>query len=155
MYNHAPKDYKCPLCLIANGQGNEITNQQDVVYKNKLITAFVSAKWWGNNPGQIIIIPNKHFEHIYDLPSEYGHAVQDAAKTIAIALKEVYKCDGTTILQHNEPAGTQEVFHYHLQVFPRYTDDGFYNNLKDPRWVEQKERLPFTEKMRKYFKEHE
>jgi len=151
MYNHAPKDYQCPLCLIAKGGGNGITNQHDIVYKDNLITAFVSAKWWGKNHAQIIIVPNKHFENIYDLPSNYSHAIQDAVKEISIALKKVYKCDGVSMLQHNEPAGSQEVFHYHFQVYPRYTDDGFYDNLKNPRWVDQTERLPYAEKLRKYF----
>jgi histidine triad (HIT) family protein len=154
MYNHAPKDYQCPFCLLANGEDNNITTQQDIVYKNNLVTAFVSAKWWGNNPAQIVIIPNKHFENIYDLPSDSGHAIQEAAQKIAIALKKIYKCDGISLFQNNEPAGTQEVFHYHFQVFPRYNDDRLYGNFKNPRWVDQKERLPYVKKLRKYFKEH-
>ena len=151
MYNHAPKDYVCPMCLLANGKGNDVTNQQDVVYKNSLITAFISGKWWKNNPGHVLIIPNKHMENVYDLEEIYGHEIQDFGKEVSIALKEVYHCDGVSFLQHNEPVGNQEVFHYHMHVLPRYKNDEFYDNFKNTRWVEQKERLPYVEKLRNYF----
>ncbi len=87
------------------------------------MTASVSPRWWPNNPGNIIIVPNQHFEHIYDLPTRYAHCIQDTAKEVAIAFKEVYKCDGVSTRQHNEPAGGQDVWHYHLHVFPRYEGD--------------------------------
>ena len=51
---------------------------------------------------------------------------QALAKALALAMKEVYACDGVSTRQHNEPAGNQDVWHYHLHVTPRYTGDGFY-----------------------------
>ncbi|MBI4999168.1 hypothetical protein HZB97_00095 [Candidatus Gottesmanbacteria bacterium] len=41
MYNYAPKDYICPLCLVAEGveSKNTETKQADVVYKDKYLTA--------------------------------------------------------------------------------------------------------------------
>lgn len=154
MYSHAPKDYQCPFCLIASGGGNSITSQQDVFYKSSLLTAFIAAKWWKNNPGHVIIITNKHFENIYELPDDYAHEVTDFTKEVAIALKKIYACDGVSLRQHNEPAGGQDVFHYHMHVIPRYYEDNLYLNDKEFAWVDQKDRLPYAEKMRKYFKEH-
>jgi len=34
------------------------------------------------------------------------------------------------VRQHNEPAGNQHVWHYHLHVFPRYADDMLYRQLR-------------------------
>ena len=42
-------------------------------------------------------------------------------------MKEAYSCDGISTRQHNEPAGNQDVWHYHLYVFPRYAGDGLYS----------------------------
>ncbi len=154
MYNHEPKDYQCPFCHLVKGEPDEINSLNDIVLQNELITAYVSPKWWPNIKGNVLIIPNKHFENLYDLPDEYGHAVFDAQKAIAIALKEVYKCDGTSTRQHNEPAGHQEVWHYHLHVFPRYKGDNLYLNAEKSRYVSKEERKPYAEKLRKYFEEH-
>ena len=46
MYNHAPKKYICPFCLIANGVENEhvYTKQADIVYKDDYVTVFCNNK---------------------------------------------------------------------------------------------------------------
>ena len=45
------------------------------------------------------------------------------AKKIALAVKEAFGCDGVNILQNNEVAAGQTVFHFHVHVIPRYADD--------------------------------
>ena len=154
MISHAPKNYICPFCaFVKNTEAEGVLQvQQDIIYQDHFITAFISPKWWEKNPGNVIIIPNEHFENIYDLPNELGYKIHDAAKEVAIALKTVYKCDGVSTRQHNEPAGNQDVFHYHLHVFPRYTNDNLYKNHDKKRFVSPEERLPFAEKLRNYFK---
>lgn len=154
MYNHAPKDYNCPLCLIVAGKNNPefFAKVADVFYKDEYITAFVGGKFWPNNKGCTIIIPNRHFENLYDINEEYGHKIFDFSKKLAIALKEVYKCDGTSVRQHNEPAGNQDAFHYHYHVIPRYTNDNLYQNHDKKYWTTVEERKPYVEKLKKYFK---
>ena len=68
-------------------------------------------------------------------------------------MKEVYKCDGVSTRQHNEPAGDQEVWHYHFHVIPRYANDDLYIKYKESHWTTAEERVPYTEKLREYFKE--
>ena len=92
------------------------------------MTAFMALLWWPNNEGHVLIIPNQHFENIYDLPRQYAHRIQDLAQEIAIAFKHIYGCDGVSTRQHNEPAGNQDVWHYHLHVFPRYAGDNLYHS---------------------------
>lgn len=151
MFNHEPKDYACPFCLLVQGGEGKYNSQQDIIYRDKLVTAFVSPRWWPNNHGHVIIIPNKHFENLYDLPAEYAHRVQDVAKEVAIAFKEMYKCDGVSTRQHNEPAGGQDVWHYHLHVFPRYEGDNLYQSLPHLRFVPLEKRIVYAERLRNYF----
>lgn len=152
MYNHAPKEYVCPLCQIAKGEETEKGRQEeDVIFRDKFITCFIAGKWWRSNPGHVIIIPNQHIENIYDMPEDTGHKIFDFSKKVAIALKEVYLCDGTSTRQHNEPAGNQDVFHYHLHVYPRYKDDNLYINHKDTYWPTEEEKLPYSKKLKAYF----
>jgi histidine triad (HIT) family protein len=152
MYNHSPENYVCPLCQIARGEITDHGNQEEsVVYRDDTITVFVAGKFWKSNPGHVIIIPNKHIENLYDMPEEAGHAIFDFSKRVAIALKETYECDGVSTRQHNEPAGNQDVFHYHLHVYPRYEGDNLYLNHKDTYWPSQDEKQPFVDKLKAYF----
>lgn len=151
MFNHAPEGYVCPFCLIVDGVENEQINtkQNDIIYKDDYVTAFISSSWWKNNKGHVIIIPNKHIENIYDLPSEFSYRIHDLEKEIALALKETYKSDGVSSRQHNEPCGNQDVWHYHLHVFPRYKGDNLYKTDRENSNPE--ERLEYVQKLRDYF----
>jgi len=151
MFNHEPHDYTCPFCLLAQGGEDTYNSQQDIFYKDKLVTAFVSPRWWPNNPGNVLIIPNNHFENIYDLPARYAHRIQDVAKEVALAFKNVYSCEGVSTRQHNEPAGGQDVWHYHLHVFPRYKNDSLYQSLPLPEFVSFDKRIVYAERLREFF----
>jgi histidine triad (HIT) family protein len=152
MYNHSPEKYICPLCQISRGEKTEKGDQEgSVIFRDKDLTIFIAGKWWKSNLGHVIIIPNEHIENIYDMPEEIGHKIFDFSKKIALAFKETYKCDGVSTRQHNEPAGNQDVFHFHLHVFPRYTGDNLYLNHKDTYWPTQEEKQPYVDKLKKYF----
>ncbi|TDC14335.1 HIT family protein, partial [Kribbella albertanoniae] len=127
MFNHEPAGYECPLCLVASGGEDELTSQQDVVLRTERTTAFVASRWWPNNLGHVLVVPNAHHENLYDLPAPDGHAVHDAVRAIAIGIRSTYGCAGVSIRQHNEPAGYQDAWHHHVHVFPRYPGDNLYN----------------------------
>ncbi len=42
---------------------------------------------------------------------------------VAKAVKTALRCDGLDLLQANERAGQQEVFHFHVHVIARYHGD--------------------------------
>jgi histidine triad (HIT) family protein len=152
MFNHEPKKYQCPMCLIVNGKfGTLLTKESDIFHQNKILTAFINAEWWINNSGNVIILPNQHYENIYDLPDKLAGEIFIFTKRTAIALKETYNCDGTSVRQHNEPAGNQELWHFHIHVFPRYDNDKLYQLHDQKRWTTPEERKPYAEKLRKYF----
>jgi histidine triad (HIT) family protein len=148
MHNHAPENYVCPFCLLVRGaeHKNLLSVQSDVIYHDERITAFISSHQWPSNPGNVVIVPNGHYENIFDLPVKYGLDIQRLARRIALAMKVVYSCDGISTRQHNEPAGNQDVWHYHLHVTPRYKGDQFYKTLIEPMGVS--ERAKHAEKLR-------
>ncbi len=149
MYNHAPKNYACPFCLLIQGaeRPDVLSNHSDVVYHDERVTAFVTSHQWPNNHGNVVIVPNEHFENIYDLPVNYAADIHRIAQRIALAQKTVYSCDGISTRQHNEPAGNQDVWHYHVHVTPRYKNDHFYSTQKELMPVP--ERAKHAEKIKK------
>jgi histidine triad (HIT) family protein len=148
MYNHAPENYICPFCLLVQGASHieVLSVQSDVIYHDEMVTALVSSHQWPNNHGNVVIIPNEHFENIYDLPTHYAADIHRVARRIALAMKEAYSCDGISTRQHNEPAGNQDVWHYHLHITPRYQNDHFYLTQKEP--MAASERAKHAEKLR-------
>jgi len=153
MYNHAPENYDCPFCRIVGGQTMRpgLTGQDDVIYHDERVTAFIALHWWPNNPGHVIVVPNRHIENIYDLTPDIAVCVYELARQVAIAFKQVYGCDGTSTRQHNEPAGYQEVWHFHLHVFPRYNNDYLYDLTFQRRLTTPDERRPYAEQLKRYF----
>lgn len=151
MYNHKNMDEPCSFCAFASGEETEFNKKSDIVSEDINTIAFISPKWWVNNPGHVIVIPKQHYENIYDIPDELLAAVHVKAKKIAIAFKEIYKCDGTSIRQHNEPAGSQDMWHFHVHVFPRYENDELYQRHNEKKFVSVEERKPYAEKLKAYF----
>ena len=151
MFNHAPPGYRCPFCAIAAGQEPVYcyTGADDVVLRTAHVTGFVSSHWWPRNAGHVILIPNAHHENIYDLPDTLGMWIFQASRQIAVALKQAYGCDGVSTRQHNEPDGMQEVWHFHLHVFPRYVADGLYVRTAERFFTTPAQRLPYAEKLRR------
>lgn len=91
-----------------------------MVYRDERVYAMVRPQWWPRNPGHLLIIPVAHRENIYDLPSADGHAIFDATRLLARAMRTAYECAGVSTRRHNEPAGGQSVWHFHQHLFPRY-----------------------------------
>jgi histidine triad (HIT) family protein len=67
---------------------------------------------------------------------------------MALTLKNVYQCDGVSTRQHNEPAGDQEVWHYHLHVIPRFDVDNFRKS--DRVFLPDHERSDHARRLREY-----
>ncbi|MCB9454101.1 MAG: HIT family protein [Anaerolineaceae bacterium] len=145
----------CPFCKVAQGIGDAITHPSDIIYQDIYTTAFISPKWWPNNVGYTIIIPNQHYKDMFDLPADIMAHIHITSQKVAKAYLTIFSCDGISVRQHNGAYPLQEVLHYHFHVFPRYHNDQLYA-LDDHSYrttVEQ--RLPYAEKIRAYLEQHE
>ena len=151
MFNHEPEGYKCPLCVFTKGEETELNKKTDIVFEDEEMIAYTSPKWWPNNPGNIVIVPRKHIENIYDIPDELLSKINILGKKVGIGIRETYGCDGISYRQHNEPAGNQDLWHFHLHVFPRWNGDDLYLNYNNGRYNIEEERRPYAKKLRDWF----
>lgn len=152
MFNHTPINYKCPICLGIQGVESEDTmlKQADLVFKDDLVSVFINSFFINGNEGHLIVVPNKHFENLYDLDPRYGHRIIDISQKMAVVVKNAYSCDGITIRQNNEPASGQHAFHYHMHIFPRYDNDNFEVNVSQKRATTEAERLEYLKKLKEF-----
>jgi histidine triad (HIT) family protein len=123
-------------------------HQTDIFYKDDLVTGFINSFTLGGVTGNALIVTNKHFENIYEIPAEYSHRVIDLLQKTALAMKQAYQCDGITTLQCNEPAGGQHAFHYHHHIMQRYDDDGFFSKMADKSIASKEEKAEYAEKLK-------
>lgn len=72
--------------------------------------------------GHVLVLPKSPARNILDVDPEDLGKLMARVKRIALAVKAALAADGITILQYNEPAGGQVVFHLHFHVLPRWKD---------------------------------
>ena len=102
----------------------------------------------GGRPAHVIVVPNKHYENVYSIPEASLAAVYGTAKLVSGVIRAVYACEGTSMRRHNEPGGGQDVWHFHVHLFPRHVDDRLYERNAATRRTSAEERAPFARRLR-------
>ena len=75
------------------------------------------------NDGHALVIAKGHHVNLFETPDETLAAVASAVKRVARAVREALAPDGLNVLQANGLAAGQSVYHYHVHVLPRRSDD--------------------------------
>ena len=107
---------ECIFCKIAKGEIPSATLYEDEEFR-------VILDLGPANKGHALILPKAHYENLYDLPDEMAAHAMILAKKIATKMKGILNCDGFNLVQNNGEAAGQTVFHFHMHLIPRYTDD--------------------------------
>jgi histidine triad (HIT) family protein len=90
------------------------------VYEDDVALAFMDIM--PRADGHVLVLPKSPARNILDAdPVMLGKLILRVQK-IAFAVKQALAADGITILQYNEPAGGQVVFHLHFHILPRWKD---------------------------------
>ena len=71
------------------------------------------------SPGHTLIIPKAPSRNLLDADPQVLARLAPLLQKIARAVKEAFAADGVTLVQFNEPASGQTVFHLHFHVIPR------------------------------------
>lgn len=106
----------CIFCKISRGEIPSATVYEDNDFRVIMDISPASE-------GHMIILPKEHAANVYELSDNIASKIYVLAKKLAIALKEELDCDGVNILQNNEEAAGQTVFHLHMHIIPRYFGD--------------------------------
>ena len=131
----------CIFCKLANGVIPTNSIYEDDDFK-VILDASPAAK------GHALILPKEHFDNLYETDDAVAEKILPLAKKIAKQMKEKLHCDGVNVLQNNEVAAGQTVFHLHVHLIPRTTGDDAileWNHLElsDEEMKEIKDKLSF------------
>lgn len=115
----------CLFCKIVSG---EIPSAR--VYEDARAVAFLDIQ--PNNPGHTLLVPKDHARNILDIKEETLCGIMPALKKLSRAIKNAVSADGLNIAMNNEPAAGQIVFHAHIHIIPRFSNDGHRHFEKRP-----------------------
>jgi len=115
-----------------------------IIYEDELVIAFLDIN--PVNKGHTLVVPKKKFINILDGdPDTLAHMMKVAQK-IAQALIKDENVNGVKLIMNNGEAAEQDVWHSHLHVVPRMTNDNAYKNpshitCTEEEFIKTKERL--------------
>jgi histidine triad (HIT) family protein len=88
------------------------------VYEDDAVVAFMDVMPQG--PGHTLVVPKAPSRNLLDAdPAVFGPLFANVQK-VARAVKKAFDADGVTVMEFNEPASGQTVFHLHVHIIPRF-----------------------------------
>lgn len=106
----------CIFCKLANGIIATNTIYEDEDFR-VILDASPAAE------GHALVLPKNHYDNALEADDEVLGKAMVLAARIGRALKKATGCDGINIIQNNGEAAGQTVFHLHIHVIPRYSND--------------------------------
>lgn len=106
----------CIFCKIVQRKA-----PAEIVYEDKDTLGFLDI--YPLNPGHTLVISKKHYATLDEMPpKEVGSLFESVAKVMR-SVKEAVHADGINIGQSNGKAASQDVFHVHVHIIPRFSRD--------------------------------
>lgn len=105
----------CIFCMIVKGEIPSYT-----LYEDEDVKVFLDI-----NPiskGHSLFIPKKHYKTLLSVPEE-DIVFLKKLPMVAKKLKETTLAEGVNIVQSNERAAGQVIFHVHFHLIPRWSND--------------------------------
>ena len=107
----------CIFCKIVTG---EVPAEK--LYEDEDTFAFLDIH--PINRGHTLVIPKQHHENMFSTPTAIFVRLMESVHTLAPKIKQAVGAEGINIGINNERAAGQLVFHTHVHIIPRWSDDG-------------------------------
>lgn len=88
------------------------------LYEDQDVIAFMDIMPQAD--GHCLVVPKSPSRNLLDADPKILGPLFSQVQRIAHATKTAMQADGITIMQFNEPAAGQTVFHLHVHILPRY-----------------------------------
>ncbi|MFP4005645.1 MAG: HIT family protein [Candidatus Hadarchaeia archaeon] len=108
---------ECIFCKIVNGKIKSRT-----IYENDKVLSFLDVN--PRSPGHSLVIPKKHVETLDKLDGQTAGEILKVAKKVEKLLKKSLSPEAFTLGINDGEAAGQEVPHLHLNIIPRFKNDG-------------------------------
>jgi histidine triad (HIT) family protein len=107
------------FCAIIVGEA-----EASVVHADDKAVAFMDLG--AVTPGHVLVVPRVHAVGLEDLDEDTSAHVWRIGHRVGRALRRSgLRCEGVNVFLADGEAAFQEIFHFHLHVFPRFQGDSF------------------------------
>jgi histidine triad (HIT) family protein len=114
-------DPNCVFCKIVAGQIPSFK-----LYEDAHCLSFLDIN--PANPGHALVIPKNHAPNLIASDDADLGKVMATVRRVATAIDKTLSPHGINLLQANGPGAAQSVFHFHMHIVPRATDDNLMMN---------------------------
>ena len=119
----------CIFCKIVAREA-----EATIVYEDPETLSFLDVH--PLNPGHTLVIPKKHYANMLEMPTDEAGRVFATVAKVMKSVRKVSGADGISVGQSNGKAASQEVFHMHVHIIPRFNHEmmtGFPNRKQTHR----------------------
>jgi len=110
-------DPNCIFCKIAHNEA-----PADKVYEDEQIVAFLDLR--PSNRGHTLVVHKEHSPDFLTSTDETIMELMSKVKRVAEGVVKTVHAPGVNITINNGTAAGQVVFHLHVHIIPRYSNDG-------------------------------
>jgi histidine triad (HIT) family protein len=103
------------------------------VYEDATALSFMDAM--PQSDGHTLVIPKVEARNFFDIAPDALADLIKATQYVARGVQQAFKPDGMRIIQFNEPAAGQTVFHIHFHILPCYTGKEIRGHGRD--WADK------------------
>ena len=89
------------------------------VYEDEVCLAFMDVM--PRAEGHTLVVPKVPARNVFDIAPVDLARLMPSVQKVALAVKAGMQAEGLTLMQFNETAGGQQVFHLHFHLLPRWT----------------------------------
>jgi histidine triad (HIT) family protein len=107
-----------PDCIFCGVVAGEIPST--TIAQSERVVAFMDIN--PVTPGHALAVPRSHATDLFDVTTEDLAACVHLAQQIAGRAKDRLGADGVNLLNCSGEVAKQTVFHFHIHVIPRFTD---------------------------------
>ncbi len=110
----------------------KIVNKQipaKIIYEDEDVLAFLDLAQ--NTKGHTLVIPKNATRNVLSADEETIAKVNVIAAKLANKIVKTFDAKGANILTNAEEVAGQTVFHYHVHIIPRYTEDELIFKTQD------------------------
>lgn len=110
---------ECVFCAVAAGRAPASLCYED---EHALVVMDINPV----TPGHMLVLSRQHVESLTELDEDNAAHLFTVTQRAARALRRApIRCEGLNIFVADGEAAFQEIFHFHIHVFPRFQGDGF------------------------------
>jgi histidine triad (HIT) family protein len=107
----------CIFCKIISNEA-----PADKVYEDENFVAFMNLR--PSSKGAVLVVHKDHTDDLQSTPDEMLSQFLPASKKVAEAVMKATGATGFNLTINNGKTAGQVIFHLHVHIIPRYSDDG-------------------------------